>query len=391
VADVRIATDGRQAREVTDEILRLLGDGSGDIRTVRVGLGDRSYSVSVGAGIAGDPGLLPSLPDAEKAFLVTHRDLESLAAPVTSALELRGLTVHTLIVPAGEEGKSLEAISSLYAGLQSAGAHRHDLVVTFGGGVVSDVGGFAASTYVRGMRLVHVPTTLLGQVDAAVGGKTGINLSHGKNLVGTIYQPTAVICDVSSLTSCPPEEIRSGLAEVIKYGFIADPELLHLVAQRWGDIERLDLVLLVDLVARCVAIKAAIVSEDERETGDRAWLNYGHTFAHGIEALSGFTGIRHGEAVAIGMMAAAFTAHELQRIDDDVLNLHRDILRTAGLPTGMKLDLGRLEQAWKHDKKYRGGNRFVLLAGLGKPEADVLVPRPVLARALERLAEEEGT
>jgi 3-dehydroquinate synthase len=278
----------------------------------------------------------------------------------------------------------------LYRGLQDADAHRHDLLVTFGGGVVSDVGGFAGSTYARGMQLIHVPTTLLGQVDAAIGGKTGINLQEAKNLVGTIYQPSAVVCDVTFLASCPPEEISSGMAEVIKYGFIVDPDILDLVVRRRSDIEAKDTQVMLDIVARCVAIKASIVSSDERESGERAFLNYGHTFAHGIEAAAGFTGIRHGEAVAIGMMAAALTARELGRIDDDVVALHRSTLRSAGLPTGARLDLQRLEQAWKHDKKYRGGVRFVLLMGLGKPEADVKVPREVLEKVVE-LVGQEGT
>jgi 3-dehydroquinate synthetase len=235
-----------------------------------------------------------------------------------------------------------------------------------------------------------VPTSLLAQVDAAIGGKTGVNLERGKNLVGTIYQPNAVICDVSLLASCPEAEMRSGMAEVIKYGFIADPDLLDVVVRDRVAIEARDEAVLVDLVARCVAIKASIVASDERETGERAFLNYGHTYAHGIEAAAGFSGIRHGEAVAIGMMAAALTAQELGRIEDDVVELHRRTLRAFDLPVGAELDLARLEQAWMNDKKYQGGVRFVLLMGVGKPEAGIEVPRAVLGNVIDRLAAEEG-
>ena len=253
-----------------------------------------------------------------------------------------------------------------------------------------------ASTYHRGLPIVQVPTTLLGQVDAAIGGKTGVNLEHGKNLVGTFHQPAAVICDVDVLRSLPEAELRAGLAEVIKYGFIARPEILDLVAGNVDAIFARDAKVLCPLIARCAAIKAEIVAADERESGRRAQLNYGHTFAHAIEQ-AGWAGknragengssgsIRHGEAVALGMMAAAHLARELGRIDEGVVDLHRRILDAVGLPTTAALDLEVLEKAWRHDKKYRGGVRFVLLDAVGVPEVGVRASNPAIAAALERM------
>jgi 3-dehydroquinate synthase len=270
--------------------------------------------------------------------------------------------------------------------LAALNAHRHDLVVGFGGGVVTDVAGFVASTYARGMNVLHVPTTLLGQVDASIGGKTGVNLEAGKNLVGTFHQPIAVVCDVDVLASCPIEELRAGMAEVVKYGFISDPDLLPLVEERVDEMYAGDAKLLVDVVARCASIKASIVSADEREQGSRAFLNYGHTFAHAIEKARAFSGIRHGEAVALGMMAAAYLAQELGRIDESVVALHERVLRAAGLPTQEPFDLPELEDAWVLDKKYRQGVRFVLLNGVGRPEAGIEAPRDALATALKRMS-----
>jgi len=213
---------------------------------------------------------------------------------------------------------------------------------------------------------------------------------RGKNLVGTIYQPKAVLCDVSFLASCPEAEMRSGMAEVVKYGFIADPEILTRVLEVAPE-GTTDQAVLTDLITRCVAIKASIVATDETETGERAFLNYGHTFAHGIEASADFTGIRHGEAVAIGMMGAALTSRRMERIDDGVVMRHREVLEAVGLPTGAVLELDRLEAAWKHDKKYDRGVRFVLLMGdIGKPEAGVRVPRDVLEDVVAELASEKG-
>lgn len=355
---------------------------------VPVHLGDRSYDVVVGRGLAATVGdLVPELPAAEKAFVVTHPSLQPYAEPLLDSLTGAGLKAEVILVPEGESSKSLDQVAVLYDELAARGAHRRDVLVTFGGGVISDAGGFVASTYARGVPLVHVPTTLLGQVDAAIGGKTAVNLERGKNLVGTIYQPALVVCDVDLLATCPLEENRSGMAEVVKYGFIAEPELLDVVTSEGAALLRADSPVLLDVITRSVAIKASIVSSDEREQGIREHLNYGHTFAHAIEKVNLFGGIRHGEAVALGMMAAAYLAEELDRIDDQVTALHARVLDAVGLPTSARLHLDELEAAWKLDKKYRKGLRFVLLAGVGKPEAGVEVPREALQKTIERLAQ----
>ena len=339
----------------------------------------------VGTGLLARLGsLLPPLPHAEKAFVVSQAGLRAEATALCSALEACGLAPSLLHVPDGEDAKSLATAELLYSALARGAAHRHDVVVAFGGGAVTDVAGFVAATFVRGMPLINVPSTLLGQVDAAIGGKNGVNLSAAKNQVGTIYQPVVVVADVELLGSLPEPEVRSGMAEVVKYGLIAEPALLELVTARADDVLRRDRALLTDMVARCAAIKAAVVERDEREVGERAVLNYGHTFGHAIERVSG---VRHGEAVALGMMAAAYLGRELGRSDEDVVALHRRSLVAQGLPVSAELDLDTLERVWRHDKKYQGGVRFVVLKGPGQPEVGVTAPRAALERVVERMKE----
>ncbi len=386
VADLVIQTDLKEPKHVALEAAAAASLFE-DVHLTRVWteLDRRSYATYVGAGLMSTADyFLPSLRDAELAYVITHPALAQLAVPVAAALEARGLEVHLGAVPEGESSKSMAAASVLYDELAKAGAHRHDVVVGVGGGVVTDLAGFVASTYHRGMRVIHVPTTLLGQVDAAIGGKTGVNLEHGKNLVGTIHQPSVVLCDVGLLQSLPEAELRAGLAEVIKYGFVARPEMLDLVMGNVTAILDRDERVLSAVVARSAAIKSAVVAQDERDAGVRAHLNYGHTFAHAIEATHP-QGIRHGEAVALGMMAAAHLACALGRVDERVVDLHRRVLDAVGLPTTAELELKTLEKAWRHDKKYKGGMRFVLLEGLGEPEAGVRASKAVIATALERM------
>ena len=387
VADLAVQTDAKDARGVAHEIAALYDVfSSTNLTRVWVPLGERGYPVYVGSDLVRRSDyLLPFFAHAELVYVITHPELAELAVPVAAALEARDLVVHVGAVPQGEDSKSIAAAAVLYDELAKAGAHRHDLVVAVGGGVVTDLAGFVASTYHRGMPVVHVPTTLLGQVDAAIGGKTGINLAHGKNLVGTIHHPAAVICDVALLKTLPDEEFVAGLAEVLKYGFIAQPEILEAVRADAEALHARDERALSAIVARCAAIKAEVVAEDEREEGIRAHLNYGHTFAHAIEAATGFKGIRHGEAVALGMMAAAHLARELGRIDEGVVDVHRRILDAVGLPTTASLDFDTLAGAWQHDKKYQGGVRFVLLDDLGVPRPGVRASKVAISTALERM------
>jgi 3-dehydroquinate synthase len=343
--------------------------------------------VWIGSGIASTTFDYVSIPEAsEKAFVVTHPSLVGLAEPLLASCEKAGLKVATIILEEGEQAKTSDSVIELYERLADVEAHRADLIVAYGGGVVTDVAGFVAATYLRGMPLINVPTTLLGQVDAAIGGKNGINLARGKNLVGTIYQPIGVICDIALLQSCPVEEMRSGAAEIVKYGLIANEDLLELVTTHAAQILNADQDTLLKIVPHCVQIKADYVAKDETDSSVRAQLNYGHSFAHALETRAGFGRLRHGEAVSIGMMAAAYTAQELGWIDEDAVQKHRRSLESFGLPVTAEVELTDLEQAWRQDKKYRNGVRFVLLRAIGAAEAGVSVPDDVLRVALRRLA-----
>jgi shikimate kinase/3-dehydroquinate synthase len=390
IADFSVGTDGRDPDTVAAEIEALVLRMSGTTETARrvvVPLGDRSYTVVVGKDLIDGLGdRLPDLPGAEKAFVITHLSLRSVAEMVASSLRTRGLSVQELDVPEGETSKSLTYAGQVLEKLGEASAHRHDLIVGVGGGVLCDLAGFVASVYARGMRVAHVATSLLAQVDAAIGGKTGVNLSAGKNLVGTFHQPVLVVCDVGLVQTLPDEELRSGLAEVVKYGLISEPDLLDMVIERGEGILARDPVLLEEVVARSVWVKASIVAEDERDLGRRRWLNYGHTFAHAIENSEGYGNIRHGEAVSLGMMAAAHLSHLLGWLGEDAVEVHRRALDVVGLPVTARLTLEELEPAWLRDKKYEEGVRFVLLSDVGSPVAGVRVEREQLRRALERLA-----
>ena len=387
-ADLVIETDGKNPDEIASELCDRLepvaGRAAPQPRRIEVPAPTHPHDVIVGrALLARLDELLPPFEGAQKAVVVTHPSLTDLSATVAESVQRSGLATQVVEVPEGEGSKTLAQAERLYGLLAGAGAHRRDLVVSVGGGVLSDLCGFVAATYHRGMPVVHVPTTLLAQVDAAIGGKTGVNTAHGKNLVGAIHQPVAVVCDIDALRGLPQEELVSGLAEVCKYGFIAAPELLELLEKRAPDILGRDPELLEEIVATCVEIKAAIVARDERESGERAHLNYGHTFGHAIEH---YSGLRHGEAISVGMVCAACLASELGLLEENAVALHRRILGSLGLPITTELRIDELEGIWRHDKKYDGEVRFVVLEGLGRPRAGVVAPREVLERALERVA-----
>lgn len=387
VATITVATDGRSVSECADEIIRALGTPVDSFDVVRVDLGPRSYDVAVGSGAVDHVGdMLPASLEPERAFVVTHASLGDVAARVEASLSARGVGVVMKTIPEGETAKSVDTAVRLWDAMAEAELHRGDVVIGVGGGVVTDVTGFVASTYNRGLPSVLVPTTLLAQVDAAIGGKTGVDLTAGKNLVGTFHQPSLVVSDIDVLRALPDEELRSGLAEVIKAGLIADPSLVDLVQEHADDIFARDAATLRDVVVRSIEIKADVVARDETEQGDRAWLNYGHTFAHAIEVIASYQGIRHGEAVAVGMMAAAYLSNELGRLPDADVERHRRVLTAVGLPVTMRLSLDQLERAWVVDKKYRRGVKFVVLDGLGRPQAGVAAPTEALLTTIERLA-----
>jgi 3-dehydroquinate synthase len=357
------------------------------MRTIAVAVPDHPYEVRVGRGLLGLAEHLPELAGAERAFVITDANVGALYGErVAAALSDAGLPSVPLTVAPGEATKSLESAAVLYQQLSVQECHRDDPIVALGGGVVGDLAGFVAATYMRGVPFVQVPTTLLAQVDASIGGKVGVNLGRGKNLVGAFHQPRRVIADVETLGSLPDAEFRSGLAEVAKYGFAVDPSILDVIERSLGDIMQRDPDLLEDLVARCAQAKADVVGEDERELGRRAILNYGHTLGHALEGLDAYRGRLHGEAVAVGMAFAARLSADLGYAEPALVSRHLRILASLGLPHGADgLDLEQVLEVMRMDKKYRQGLRFVLLEDVGHPRLVADVPEAAIAKALEGL------
>ncbi|HEY1625996.1 MAG TPA: bifunctional shikimate kinase/3-dehydroquinate synthase [Streptosporangiaceae bacterium] len=395
VATLTIATDGRRPHAVANDVVEHL------VRAPRVPAGTSTilvsctggtYNVHVGTGLLAQAGgLLPELPYTRTAVLITGLRHRSEADQVAQSLgRSRDLTVHLIEVPERQAAKDLAAVGSVSGQLAELAVHKDDLIVGVGGEVVCDIAGFVASTYNRGMPLALVPVTLAAQADSAVGGKASLNLPQGRNLLGTVHQPVAVLADV---TTAQPghDEYRAGLAEAVKHALISGGALVRVLAEH-ADVlrDKGDPDVLASVVTRSVQVKADIVGRDEREHGDRLHLNYGHTFGHAIEqlgAVDGFPGgTDDGEATSIGMMAAAYLARRQGRIGDDVVDLHRSLLSGLGLPVTASLDLDRLRKAWLRDKKYRDGIRFVVLNGLGRPEAGVLASGDDLSAALRDLA-----
>jgi len=343
--------------------------------------GEQPYEVVVGTGVLGE---LPSLVGkrATSVMVISPEGLEEIAWPVSRALEDAGYEVHTAQVPAGEAAKDIAVAAILWSKLAASRITRSDAIVGVGGGATTDLAGFVAASWLRGVRVVLVPTTLLAVTDAAVGGKTAVDIPEGKNLVGAFHPPAGVLADLTALESVPRADYISGLAEVIKAGFIADPVILELIeADPAGAVvphgrhSR-------ELVERAVRVKADVVSGDLREAGRREILNYGHTLGHAIERVEGYR-IRHGEAVAIGMVFAAEVARMTGRLDAVTAGRHRRVLKAVGLPTAYRPGLWRdLRQAMTVDKKARGARlRLVVLDGLARPAALDDPPESVLSSA----------
>ena len=309
------------------------------VNRVHVDLGTRSYPVVVGHGVVGEiDSLLPK--SAKRAVIVTQKEIGFVVKPKIDST--------TVFIGNGEQHKNLQTIEMLAQKFAEFGLTRNDVVIGVGGGMVTDVAGFAAASWHRGTPVLHVSTSLVGMVDAAIGGKTGVNIDQGKNLVGAFWQPCAVVCDLDALKTLPEREMRCGLGEVAKYHFLTGDDLLALeMPQR---------------IARCVEIKAKIVAADERESGGRALLNYGHTLAHALERSSDFS-LAHGEAVAVGMIYAAHLAHAMQRISQARVEEHYKVIgQTYGLKVkpDEKIDRKELIELMRHDKKAVSGLTFVL-------------------------------
>ena len=336
---------------------------------VTVPVPGRSYQVTIAPGaLASAQEHLPDLPGATTAFVVSDRTVSDLHfAALAKAIEDRGLASVLMLVPEGEEAKSLRGYETLLRQLAGREAHRDDAILALGGGAVGDLAGFVASTYMRGIPFVQIPTTLTAQVDAAIGGKTAVNLPEGKNLVGTFAQPLAVLADVDVLATLDERDYRSGLAEVAKYALTLDDELLSLMESDPAPVVARDAVVMEDVIARCVAAKARIVAEDERDMGARMVLNYGHTLGHALERLDAFRGRTHGEAISLGMVFAAALS-EARGLGLGVSARTERLLRSLGLGSAGPLPPSEeVLRCLRLDKKYRRGVRFVLLEDVGRP------------------------
>ena len=386
------ATDGTRLLGLPRRLERLGADAPAIGPAAVVDTGRERYPIWVGAGE------LDRLPDRleqldlknRRVFLISDSEvIDQHGRRAAEALDSGGIAGASYIVPAGEQSKGLQVAREIYSWLADQRAERRDLVVALGGGVVGDLGGFVAATYLRGMPFIQVPTTVLAMNDAAIGGKVAVDLPDGKNLVGAFYQPRGVVADVSTLRTLPGRAFAEGFAEVIKHAWILDPELLaELEARPDAYQPHSDVELLADVTARSARLKALIVSSDPQERGLRAILNYGHTIGHAIEATTGYSEFLHGEAVAIGMMGAARIAHGLGLIDEELVARHGDLLRGFGLPTASSsIDVERVMGAMLLDKKVEQGRlRFVLLEGVGRPMVRGDVPEDLVRSVVRDLA-----
>jgi len=365
------------------------------VQRVRVSLGERSYNILIG------PGTLAEIGDhcrrlglGKRCVVITDRHVGPLyAKPVEHHLQQAGFACARLTIAAGETAKSLETARRCYDQLARHRLDRSCFIVALGGGVVGDLAGFVAATYLRGIAFVQVPTTLLAQVDSSVGGKVGVNLKAGKNLVGAFHQPRLVLCDLETLKSLPAREYRAGLAEVIKYGIIQDAALFQRLERE------LPLLLsptepraLARIVAQCCRIKARVVARDETEGGLRAVLNFGHTIGHAIENSAGYGTYLHGEAIAIGQAAAAYISHDVLGLPASHVERIQSLLQRADLPVTIQWDRGtmsRVLKALQMDKKAVSGEaRFVLARRIGQVEWGVRVPMTLVQKALQNVGEQ---
>src|SRR5690349_2415120 len=337
----------------------------GEPVTIEVAV-DPPYPVIIGTGLLGE--LDELLCSRHKVAIVHQPVLAETAEVIRSRLADKGVDAHRIEIPDAEDGKDLPVVGFLWEVLGRIGIGRKDALVSLGGGAATDVAGFAAATWLRGVDIVHVPTTLLGMVDAAVGGKTGINTDAGKNLVGAFHQPLAVLVDLATLQTLPRNEIVAGMAEIVKAGFIADPVILDLIeADPEAAVDPSGTVL-PELIRRAISVKAEVVAADEKESALREILNYGHTLAHAIERRERYKW-RHGAAVSVGLIFAAELGRLAGRLDDDTADRHRRVLTALGLPVSYDPDaLPQLLEYMAGDKKNRSGIlRFVVLDGLAKP------------------------
>jgi 3-dehydroquinate synthase len=355
--------------------------------TVKLGSapGERSYPIHIGEDILIQPGLfLERLPQKRVAIVSNTTVAPLYMETLRSALGSHEVVSVPIVLPDGEEHKNWQTLNLIYDALLAHRCERGTSIIALGGGVVGDLTGFAAATYLRGVPFLQIPTTLLAQVDSSVGGKTGINHPLGKNMIGAFYQPMAVIADTATLKTLPDRELRAGIAEIIKYGLIRDPAFLEWLEENIARLLARDTAILVEAIQRSCVNKAEVVEADERETGVRALLNLGHTFGHAIENAMGYGTWLHGEAVAAGTILAAELSQRMQLINSDDVRRIRNLYAQAGLPS-VAPNLGTAEylRLMGLDKKVEGGKiRFILLEHIGKAVVRADVPADMLAATL---------
>ena len=355
---------------------------------VKVPLGNRSYDIKIGTGLLARLGVeCARLGLGARCAIISDTNVAPrYGKAAQTALAKAGFAPTLITIPAGETAKRLKTVAACYNRLAAQRLERKSFIVALGGGVVGDLAGFVAATYLRGVAFVQVPTTLLAQVDSSVGGKVGLNLKAGKNLVGAFYQPRFVLCDLGTLASLPMREYRAGLAEVIKYGIICDASLFQRLERDLPKLLRRDPRALAAVVARCCEIKADVVGQDETESGLRAILNFGHTIGHALEAISHYGRYLHGEAIAIGQVAAARLSARLLGLPAAEADRIESIFQRAGLPTQVKLNAPQRRKflaAMQLDKKVTGGEvKFVLARRIGTVEFGHRVPLAAIEQTL---------
>ncbi|HOK78352.1 MAG TPA: 3-dehydroquinate synthase [Verrucomicrobiota bacterium] len=360
------------------------------MRTVTVSLGNRSYAIRIGRALIDRLGKeCEALGLGRRCVLITDANVaRHYFEPARIALATAGFSVEAIVLPPGESTKNLRTVQACYNRLSRARLERSSFVVALGGGVIGDLAGFVAATYLRGISFVQVPTTLLAQVDSSIGGKVGVNLASGKNLVGAFHQPRLVLADVDALKTLSDREFRAGLAEVIKYGIIFDSDLFERIERVLPRIMMRDPRVIAEIVARCCEIKASVVSKDETEGGLRAILNFGHTIGHALEAMGRYRKYLHGEAIAIGQVAAARVSSRLLGLPESDADRICHLFERVGLPTKSPLSarqLRRVLEIMSLDKKVAGGNvRFVLVRRIGEAVYGQRVPENVLVESLKQ-------
>lgn len=363
------------------------------MRKVHVALGNRSYDILIGRNLLAKLGReCARLGLGKRCAIIADKNTAKLfSAPALKSLKTAGFEPVLITIPNGETAKNLKVVEQCYSQLAAHRLERKSFIVALGGGVVGDLAGFVAATYLRGMAFVQVPTTLLSQVDSSVGGKVGVNLKAGKNLVGAFHQPRLVLCDQDAIATLPERELKAGLAEIIKYGIIYDAKFFARLEKDMPKLLQRDSAALTYAVARSCEVKADVVSQDETETGLRAILNFGHTIGHGLEAISAYGKYLHGEAISIGQVAAAHLSHHLSGLSVEAVGRIATLFHRAGLPISVTLTAKQrkaLFGAMKLDKKVSGGEiKFVLATRIGEVAWGQRVPDALVHTVLDEIAD----